>query len=64
MYKIHSDLHVTLFKRNDPRTGHFWLILVISWQTNAVRAMNLLAEGNKVFSKCSFLEKDKNSVGQ
>jgi len=62
MYKTYSDLHLTLFKSNDTHIGHFWLI--ISWQTSAVRAMNLLAEGSTVSCKCSVSEKDKNSVGQ
>jgi hypothetical protein len=60
MYKTYIDLDLTLFKSNDTHTGHFWL--KISWQKSAVRAMNLLAEGNTVFRKCSVLEKDKNSV--
>jgi hypothetical protein len=62
VYKTYSDFYLTLFKNNDTHTGHFWFI--ISWQTSAVRAMNLLAEGSTVFRKCSVLEKDKNSVGQ
>jgi len=62
MYKTYCDLYLTLFKSNETHTGNFWLI--ISWQTSAVRAMNLLTEGSTVFRKCSVLEKDKNSVGQ
>jgi hypothetical protein len=56
MYKTYSELHSTLFKSKEPHTGHFWLI--ISWQTSAVRAMSLLAEGRIVFRKCSALEKE------
>jgi len=62
MHKTYSDLYLTLFKSNKTHTGNFWL--KISWQTSAVRAMNLLAEGSTIFCKCSVLETDKNSVGQ
>jgi len=62
MYKTYSDLYFRLFKSNETHTGNFWLI--ISWQTSSVWAMNLLAEGSKVFRKCSVLEKEKFSVGQ